>query len=569
MSNQASNSISRLNRSQPVSDCAPELLEEFIGFASERDKDRNLAELPGTSWLRARWQCRLCGHKYSRPIKERTLGQGCKKCGPSSERKNLATKRPDIAAEWHPTKNKRSADEITNLRDSTAVWWLCERGHTWEKSVAARLKRDVPCPICKKSADKQAMQLEALNYESRWEFQQKSRNTYMTAQRRGWLEEICTHMNSPQRDGGWSDNRNKWGHWTKERCRREARNYEYRFDFQKNSTQAYLAARKKGWLDDICAHMKVRDHGLLCGYVILNDRLKKAYVGITARPFEVRKQQHQLDNSTTSRFIVNENDTQFEQLTDHTTPPDRAAVLERELYDRFSSLGYDMLNNESNIGATGGSEVKWTPQALRDEAKNYRTKSEFRRNSPKAYSSAQYQGLLDELQQNMQGRMPNGYWSDKARCVEEARKYNSRSEFRRKSSGAYGAASKFGWLGEICSHMDRLVSPRGTWQKFENCKNAAAQFERIPDFRKFSSAAYNSAKSNGWLEDICRHMQPQKKRHPRGYWTKRRCHGEALKYASRKAFHKGAPGAYDKAKDNGWIDEICSHMARSSRGGSQ
>ena len=43
--------------------------------------------------------------------------------------------------------------------------------------------------------------------------------------------------------------------WTKEKVHKEALKYTKRVDFQKKSTQAESAARRYGWLDDVCSHM--------------------------------------------------------------------------------------------------------------------------------------------------------------------------------------------------------------------------------------------------------------------------------------------------------------------------
>lgn len=44
------------------------------------------------------------------------------------------------------------------------------------------------------------------------------------------------------------------------------------------------------------------------------------------------------------------------------------------------------------------------------------------------------------------------------------------------------------------------------------------------------------------------------------YWTKDRCHEEALKYKTRKEFQTNSGIAYSKARKMGWLDDVCSHM---------
>lgn len=45
--------------------------------------------------------------------------------------------------------------------------------------------------------------------------------------------------------------------WTKEKCKEEALMYETRLEFMKNSRLAYSAAQRRGWLSEICEHMQL------------------------------------------------------------------------------------------------------------------------------------------------------------------------------------------------------------------------------------------------------------------------------------------------------------------------
>jgi len=47
---------------------------------------------------------------------------------------------------------------------------------------------------------------------------------------------------------------------------------------------------------------------------------------------------------------------------------------------------------------------------------------------------------------------------------------------------------------------------------------------------------------------------------PNGYWNYENCKNEALKYNMRSHFMKNEAGSYNSARKNGWLDEICSHM---------
>lgn len=49
-------------------------------------------------------------------------------------------------------------------------------------------------------------------------------------------------------------------------------------------------------------------------------------------------------------------------------------------------------------------------------------------------------------------KKPRGYWTLE-RCKKDALKYNSRSEWQKKSGSVYGCAGKNGWRDECCLHM--------------------------------------------------------------------------------------------------------------------
>ena len=45
------------------------------------------------------------------------------------------------------------------------------------------------------------------------------------------------------------------GYWTKERCQEEALRYNTKSEFIRESVGAYTSSLKKGWLEEVCAHM--------------------------------------------------------------------------------------------------------------------------------------------------------------------------------------------------------------------------------------------------------------------------------------------------------------------------
>jgi hypothetical protein len=100
--------------------------------------------------------------------------------------------------------------------------------------------------------------------------------------------------------------------------------------------------------------------------------------------------------------------------------------------------------------------------------------------------------------------------------------------------------------------------PNKYWT-YEKCKAEALKYETMKLFRNECKGAYGSIKKNKWLGELCSHLIYEVK--PKGYWTKERCHIEALKHEHRVDFKNGGTTAYSKSIEFGWIDEVCSHMS--------
>lgn len=78
-----------------------------------------------------RWGCPLCSGYY--------LG---------SPKNSLASQRPDLAKEWHPTKNGNLTPQNIPPSSNQKVWWQCERGHEYELEPNQRVNAKRGCPDC-------------------------------------------------------------------------------------------------------------------------------------------------------------------------------------------------------------------------------------------------------------------------------------------------------------------------------------------------------------------------------------------------------------------------------------
>jgi hypothetical protein len=110
---------------------------------------------PG-SGIRAWWRC-AAGHEWRARIVDRSArGVSCPYCAHqlADEQNCLAAEAPDVAAEWHPTKNGELSPRQVLTSSNVSVWWLCREGHEWKAEVGQRTRWSTNCPRCASSAHK-------------------------------------------------------------------------------------------------------------------------------------------------------------------------------------------------------------------------------------------------------------------------------------------------------------------------------------------------------------------------------------------------------------------------------
>lgn len=139
-------------------------------------------DVSSTSHKKVWWRCSIgvClnqKHDYQAEVRYRIKGVAkCPDCPRSSvqDKNRLSTKFPEIAAEWHPTKNrlfyptwltpldrksKQKNKQLKNRRllpsdvsfgSHELVWWQCKFSseHLWQASVNSRTSNNTGCPFC-------------------------------------------------------------------------------------------------------------------------------------------------------------------------------------------------------------------------------------------------------------------------------------------------------------------------------------------------------------------------------------------------------------------------------------
>jgi hypothetical protein len=117
-------------------------------------KNKNLTP-ENTTYLTSKkiwWKCAK-GHEYMQTTNNRSGNRtyGCPYCSGKIFCKDcsLSATHPDLAKEWHLTKNKNLTPDDVSRSQQIKVWWMCSKGHEWKTSIALRsCGRKCICPTC-------------------------------------------------------------------------------------------------------------------------------------------------------------------------------------------------------------------------------------------------------------------------------------------------------------------------------------------------------------------------------------------------------------------------------------
>jgi very-short-patch-repair endonuclease len=101
------------------------------------------------SGLKIWWICDQ-GHEWDASVDKRSQGTGCPFCAGQKicDENSLFAVNPELAKEWHPTKNGSLTPDKTAPKARRTVWWVCSEGHEWAAAVYSRAT-GIGCPYCK------------------------------------------------------------------------------------------------------------------------------------------------------------------------------------------------------------------------------------------------------------------------------------------------------------------------------------------------------------------------------------------------------------------------------------
>lgn len=439
---------------------------------------------------------------------------------------------------------------------------------------------------------------EARKYTTRTAFKNGGCGAYTVACKNGWIDEM-DWLVSPQKPKGY---------WTKERVLEEAQKYHTSSEFMKSNPGVYTIACKKGWIGEITW-------------------------------FESPHKQH---------GYWSDKENVFEEGRKYTT---RSEFKEGSGSAFYSALKHNWLDEMDWLENGRKKPRKLSKEFVFEKAKECSSAKEFRDKYQSAYSKACTEGWIEEMVWLYEDCARKGFWHVKENVFNEARKYRTRSEFCKKCPGGYKPACENGWIDEMdwfvktlnpckdpmyivyryvfkefntvyigitmrkdtrnCHHhhkgpvynfaksnnievpeMEVLVD--GIYQKdaleregtlVSFCKNIglnvlnkaktgvgcgslgggirkwtesavmkeARKYKTRSEFAKHNDSAYRAALRNNLLDKMDWFKSNKK---PKGYWTFEHVALESKKYETKTDFQKGSYGAYKTALRNDWLDML-------------
>jgi len=196
-------------------------------------------------------------------------------------------------------------------------------------------------------------------------------------------------------------------------------------------------------------------------------------------------------------------------------------------------------------------------------------------------------------------RKPMHYWNNKENVLLEAKKYFSRSQFAKNSSGAHASSVRNKWFEEACLNMELQGSIYKRWIYKVSFLDGSVYIGLTCNFKQRKSSHLTSKKSSVYqyivktktiptfkiISDLLDKKEASEleaklineyinlgfnvlNRHKGGglgsakiFYTFEICKAEAIKYNTRNEFYIKSKGAYCASWNNKWLNAVCEHMS--------
>lgn len=342
----------------------------------------------------------------------------------------------------------------------------------------------------------------ALKCRKKSELKEKNNRAYNVARKNGWFkdytwflsDDVIRHQKRPSRVK-----------WTFETCRQEAIKYKTRGEFSKGSPSAYTISNRNNWIEEfdwLDRIGNIYNNMIDNVYAYFFYDFHAVYVGRTINPADRHLNHTTNDKSSVYKFSI----LHGISMPRMTILEDKLTIiqgLKKEDYYRkkFESDGWKVLNiakTGKKSGSLGGlGSGKWTYRTCYNEAKKYKTLKEFRKKSPSAYNVSCKNNWQNDYVWLTTVLHKGGYWNYE-RCYQEARKYETRKQFQVGNASAYDKALKEKWINDYEWFAPSASAPK--WD-YDSCFIEAKKYTKLADFIKNCGRTYKVAKDNDWIKD--------------------------------------------------------------------
>lgn len=300
----------------------------------------------------------------------------------------------------------------------------------------------------------------------------------------------------------------------KENTIAESKKYASRTEFYNHSHGAYCVAKENGWLDEMdwlnCKNVYKDPIDVVYKYHFINENA--VYIGRTIYP-EIRDKQHKTrENDTIYKFSI-ENNIEIPKMEIIESGLTVLEGAQREKYwaKYYKDNGFKIINKQP-CGSLGYmTKGKWSKRKCFEEAKKYKSRSEFKRNASQAYHKSIENGWIEEMNWfPKQQYYPKGYWKNKENVINEAKKYTKLMDFQKHSGGAFNAARRLGIINNLTWLEKEERLPHSYWKNKENVINEAKKYASKIEFQKGNQSAYWASLKYGYINEITWFTRPNK-----------------------------------------------------------
>lgn len=254
--------------------------------------------------------------------------------------------------------------------------------------------------------------------------------------------------------------------WTKEACNDDALIYKHRSQWKNNSPSAYARACKRGWLYECTSHMvpvshktKYTPESILESTKGYSSRSRwareqsgayKAAIRLGILDQIVDKMPVLLVHNKWTKEAVLADARKYSATAEWYSASNSACQIARKKGWYGEAIAHMRLSKRKH--------GHWHKDSVLDDALKYPSRVAWSKASSGAYDAAVANNWLHECTVHMSRPAPYQLKWIKDACIADAKKYRSRTEWSKQSGSAYNSALLNGWLTECCADMHKKIS---------------------------------------------------------------------------------------------------------------